>query len=610
MNIKTNNIYIVLPVKNYVANVIFDDLSKVEYNGDTYYIITGSKDSTDIMKKITFDTLEDNATVTLTILASSETNFDYAYSCELDGPSGYTNAVYKTSGDNVSIEAKYTVATKGSHYIYVGYRKDGSGSKYNDCGYFKIENKTYEIKQPDSIYLNSQKLKELNYGDKKLLEYGYTNKIKWTNVNQNNSTTNGNIGISYSYTNTKSKKSFKGVAYCSNDSFLKDLIDNAYNKINYIRFKEENNIKYSTSVGGATYSYTYSIDLSDVDFSRISDISNMFDGWPKFSELKLPDNFTENKTSLSNMFYRQNEYHSNYLAYLDVSNWDTSNVTDMSSMFVGCKYLSYLDVSKWNTGNVTNMSSMFSTTDYYRSPIYNSLTYLDVSNWDTSNVTDMSSMFVGCKYLSYLDVSKWNTSNVTNMSSMFYGCTGLTSLDVSKLDTTKVTNMTSMFENCAYLTSLDVSNFNTSKVTNMSNMFYHCRSLTSLDVSKLDTSNVTDMTRMFYGCTGLTSLDVSKLDTTKVTNMTSMFENCAYLTSLDLSNWDTSNMNTNAKWMFYDCWSLTSLDLSNWDTTNILLNETFVNCNNLKTIIMKNCSEASRNKIKSAMPSGCTIVTE
>ncbi len=48
-----------------------------------------------------------------------------------------------------------------------------------------------------------------------------------------------------------------------------------------------------------------------------------------------------------------------------------------------------------------------------------SLTQLDVSNFDTSNVTDMTCMFAGCESLTQLDISNFDTSNVTNMISMF-----------------------------------------------------------------------------------------------------------------------------------------------------------------------------------------------
>ena len=41
----------------------------------------------------------------------------------------------------------------------------------------------------------------------------------------------------------------------------------------------------------------------------------------------------------------------------------------------------------------------------------------DISNWDTSNVNNMSNIFSSCKSLISLpDISKWNTSNVNNMS--------------------------------------------------------------------------------------------------------------------------------------------------------------------------------------------------
>ena len=47
----------------------------------------------------------------------------------------------------------------------------------------------------------------------------------------------------------------------------------------------------------------------------------------------------------------------------------------------------------------------------------------DISNWDTSNVTDMSHMFYGCLSLSSLpDISNWNTSHVTKKDAMFSGC--------------------------------------------------------------------------------------------------------------------------------------------------------------------------------------------
>lgn len=120
-----------------------------------------------------------------------------------------------------------------------------------------------------------------------------------------------------------------------------------------------------------------------------------------------------------------------------------------------------------------------------------------IENLDTSQVTNMVSMFSNCGELTNLDLSHFDTSNVTNMSQMFFWCSGLTRLDVSNFNTSNVTNMSGMFSKCSSLISIDLSYFDTSKVTNMSNMFSHCNSLLSLDISSFITSNVTDIILCF-----------------------------------------------------------------------------------------------------------------
>ena len=164
--------------------------------------------------------------------------------------------------------------------------------------------------------------------------------------------------------------------------------------------------------------------------------------------------------------------------------------------------------------NMTNATYMFNSTG---------LTSLDVSNFDTSKVTNMERMFSANMNLTSLDVSNFNTSNVTTMKNMFSACSGLTSLDVSNFDTSKVTDMYQMFYSCNKLTSLNVSSFNTSNVTNMRQMFYNCDKLPSLDVSNFDTSKVTETAQMFNSCSSLTSLDVSNFDMCSVINATNMF---------------------------------------------------------------------------------------
>ena len=88
-----------------------------------------------------------------------------------------------------------------------------------------------------------------------------------------------------------------------------------------------------------------------------------------------------------------------------------------------------------------------------------SLTALDLSNFDTAEVTDMSGMFSFCKSLTALDLSNFDTAKVTDMSWMFFGCESLRTLDLSNFDTAKVTDMSWMFDGCESLTDLDPVEF-------------------------------------------------------------------------------------------------------------------------------------------------------
>ena len=192
-------------------------------------------------------------------------------------------------------------------------------------------------------------------------------------------------------------------------------------------------------------------------------------------------------------------------------------------------------------------SEMFYSLDYQQK-IKNILD-LDLSNFDTSNVTDMNGMFEGMSNLTTLDLSNFDTSKVTNMSSMFHGMRNLTTLNLSNFDTSKVTNMEYMFLGMTNLTSLDLSSFNTSQVTNMYLMFNDMSNLTTLDLSNFDTSKVTDMSEMFSGMSNLTSLNLSNFDTSQVTDMRYMFSGMSNLTTLNISNFNTSKV-TDMSYMF------------------------------------------------------------
>ena len=185
-------------------------------------------------------------------------------------------------------------------------------------------------------------------------------------------------------------------------------------------------------------------------------------------------------------------------------------------MFYACSGLNSLDLSHFNTQNVTDMREMFSGCS--------GLTSLDLSSFNTQNVTEMHYMFSGCWGLTSLDLSHFNTQNVTEMHYMFYGCSGLTSLDLSSFNTQNVTEMHYMFSGCSGLTSLDVSNFNTQNVTRMHSMFFDCSALTTINSNTA--WQCPESEDMFARCTqlkGAVAYDENKTDVTMADPETGYF---------------------------------------------------------------------------------------
>lgn len=147
----------------------------------------------------------------------------------------------------------------------------------------------------------------------------------------------------------------------------------------------------------------------------------------------------------------------------------SAKITDASYLFYYGARTDYLNKLLPLCENVKSCDSMF-----YNC---NKLTDLDLSKFDTSQVTNMNAMFHSCGSLTSLNVSKFDTSQVTITYNMFYGCRSLTDLDVSNFDTSNLKSCGGMFGGCNSLTSLDLSNFDISKVNDITYMFYNCTKL-------------------------------------------------------------------------------------------------------------------------------------
>ena len=161
-----------------------------------------------------------------------------------------------------------------------------------------------------------------------------------------------------------------------------------------------------------------------------------------------------------------------------ISDWDTSNVTNMSQMFQNASAFNQ-DISKWNVAKVTDMSFMFYYADFHQ----------DISGWITSSVRNMAHMFSGAKFNS--DISGWNTLNVENMQNMFQNAT-LFNQNLSGWNVANVKNMGQMFNDALKFNS-DISGWNTLNVENMDGMFYGAtlfnQNLSGWNVGKVTSRN-------------------------------------------------------------------------------------------------------------------------
>ena len=327
-------------------------------------------------------------------------------------------------------------------------------------------------------------------------------------------------------------------------------------------------------------------------------------------------------TSMSKMFYggyMGKSYNLSAMTTIEgLENLNTSNVTDMYSMFGACSALTSLNLSTFNTENVTNMSSMF---EYC-----SSLKTLDISSFDIGMVTTMTGMFNGCSELTTIYCSNYWSRTTATSSSMFTGCDKLkggkgTIYDNSKVDA-NYARPDSGTENPGYFTATPhvYTEFNEetgtmtyyydnqrdtrSGVTEVYNPVgnpkavrftgYHDQVKKAVIDPSMKNAGLTSMTRMFYGgfnmgtdarqsLSAMTEIEgMEYLNTAEVTNMSEMFDGCESLTSIDLRTFSIAKVDNLAS-MFSNCKELTTIYCNDdWSSSWASSMGLFYNCKKLK----------------------------
>ena len=191
----------------------------------------------------------------------------------------------------------------------------------------------------------------------------------------------------------------------------------------------------------------------------------------------------------------------------DISEWDTSNVKDMNSMFYGAEAFNQ-PLNNWDVSNVTDMYNMFYSADSFNQPL---------NNWDTGKVENMNSMFSFSVFNQNID--SWNTSKVTDMGKMFSSTTEFNS-PLGSWDVSNVKNMKGMFQK-AQKFNQPLNNWDTSNVEDMSYMFSQAQKFNQ-PLDGWNVSNVSNATSMFFYAP-LFSQNLSSWKFTKIPSKASSF---------------------------------------------------------------------------------------
>ena len=169
----------------------------------------------------------------------------------------------------------------------------------------------------------------------------------------------------------------------------------------------------------------------------------------KLNKIKI-----ESKDQLQSII--QERYNKNKL-FIDLIDLDISELDDLCGIFGGLNKLEVVDISGWDTSNVTTMEDMFSFCDKLKNII-------GIENLDVSNVEYANNMFYVCKKLVELDLTNWNPISLEYASYMFYGCSNLKIIkNIENWQLPNIKDVNHMFSNCTKL-DVDLSNWDFTKI--------------------------------------------------------------------------------------------------------------------------------------------------
>ena len=145
------------------------------------------------------------------------------------------------------------------------------------------------------------------------------------------------------------------------------------------------------------------------------------------------------------------------------------------------------------TEPVKSLSNFFFYSSNFRNGDENikNIISVDFTNFDSSKVEEVNSMFEGCTSIEEINFNNFQTSGkIIDMSRMFYNCTSLKEIDLTRLVIPLVKKMEQIFANCESLKFLDLSNLDFGRLTNVDAMFTGLDNLEYINIYNVKANEV------------------------------------------------------------------------------------------------------------------------
>ena len=223
--------------------------------------------------------------------------------------------------------------------------------------------------------------------------------------------------------------------------------------------------------------------LSSIDTSKAKSMEGMFKWCTSLLEVDLSGLNTSNIADLRYMFYDCSD-----IKHINLSDLDLSKVRRLNNAFEDCRVLVEVEFGSNKMESLEDTDSAF----------HNSgIEYINLGNWVTPKLVNMTDTFRSCKHLKSAILPK-NTKSLEKISYLFNNCSSLEHIDLSSLHTNSIMHAKRVFAYCDSLEEINLSKFRVKNDCDITGMFNGCQKLKRLDIGNLIVNDDNTKVRKAY----------------------------------------------------------------------------------------------------------------